>query len=169
MLKITVFPAAILQGILFGSDKPASLNYGGLGIFAGHELSHAFDTDGANYASDGSLRDWWTQKSRQNFLEKVKCLLTQYSSIKDKETGLMLNANKTLPDDIADNGALHLAFAAYKNIVIKKKEGLLPGLTRFNHDQLFFLSQANVGWHRSFCKIQSNFSFFDTDLVLESS
>ena len=138
------FPATSLQGMVFNNERPASLNYGSLGLVAGHEITHGFDTQGANYAADGRYRNWWSEYSRNNFNKKAKCFEEQYSAITDQQTGLRLDGKQTVGENIADNGGIHEAFAAYKKVAETKKEPLLPGLTQFNHDQLFFLSHANV-------------------------
>ena len=142
------FPAGILQGVFFDAGKPSSLNFGALGVVAGHEISHGFDDQGASYAADGSLKNWWSESSKKNFKDKAKCFEDQYSAIKDEQTGLQLNGLKTLGENIADNGGVHQAFAAYRKVAETKDEGVLPGLTQYNHDQLFFLGHANVSYQK---------------------
>jgi predicted metalloendopeptidase len=116
------------------------LNYGALGVVAGHEISHGFDNQGAGYGADGALKNWWSADAKKKFNEKAKCFENQYSAITDKQTGLQLNGKMTLGENIADNGGVHLAFGAYRNVT---KDVTLPGLD-FNRDQLFFLGHANV-------------------------
>jgi endothelin-converting enzyme len=44
-----VFPAGILQAPFYDTDHPQSLNFGGMGVVMGHELTHAFDDQGNHH------------------------------------------------------------------------------------------------------------------------
>ncbi|XP_062861037.1 neprilysin-like [Trichomycterus rosablanca] len=140
-----VFPAGILQPPFFGKGQPWSLNYGGIGMVIGHEITHGFDDNGRNFDKDGDLKDWWTPSSTQNFQELSKCIVDQYSGFSwDLANGQNLNGNNTLGENIADNGGIRQSFQAYQNYVRKNgREAPLPGLD-LNHDQLFFLNFAQV-------------------------
>ncbi|KAI9229872.1 MAG: hypothetical protein DHS80DRAFT_13217 [Piptocephalis tieghemiana] len=72
-----VFPAGILQAPFFNSLLPDYINYGSMGMFVGHELSHAFDNIGRQYDAKGSLNDWWTPKTSQIFSNKTQCFVDQ--------------------------------------------------------------------------------------------
>uniref|UniRef100_A0A663DNE4 Neprilysin n=1 Tax=Aquila chrysaetos chrysaetos TaxID=223781 RepID=A0A663DNE4_AQUCH len=118
-----VFPAGILQPPFFSASQPKSLNYGGIGMVIGHEITHGFDDNGRNFNEDGDLVDWWTEESARNFKELSQCMVYQYGNFSW---------------DLA--GGQH----AYENFVKKHgKEKLLPGL-EMNHKQLFFLNFAQV-------------------------
>ncbi|XP_058490717.1 neprilysin-like isoform X2 [Solea solea] len=140
-----VFPAGILQPPFFSKGQAKSLNYGGVGMVIGHELTHGFDTYGRNYDKNGDMKDWWTPASTQRFLNLSKCMVHQYSNFTwDLANGLNLNGNNTLGENIADNGGIQQAFQAYKMHVKKHGEDLpLPGID-MSHDQLFFLNFAQV-------------------------
>ncbi|XP_066541497.1 neprilysin-like [Hoplias malabaricus] len=146
-----VFPAGILQPPFFGKGQPWSLNYGGIGMVIGHEITHGFDDNGRNFDKDGDLKDWWTQSSTQKFQELSKCIVDQYNSFSwDLANGQNLNGNNTLGENIADNGGIRQSYQAYQNYVRKHgKEAPLPGL-ELNHEQLFFLNFAQIwcGTHR---------------------
>ncbi|XP_068173675.1 neprilysin-like isoform X3 [Antennarius striatus] len=146
-----VFPAGILQPPFFSKGQAKSLNYGGIGMVIGHEITHGFDDNGRNYDKDGDLKDWWTPDSTQRFLELSKCIVNQYSNFSwDLANGLHLNGNNTLGENIADNGGIRQAYQAYVNYVKKNgKEPAMPGID-LSHDQLFFLNFAQVwcGTHR---------------------
>ncbi|XP_059362209.1 neprilysin-like isoform X2 [Carassius carassius] len=146
-----VFPAGILQPPFFGKGQPWSLNYGGIGMVIGHEITHGFDDNGRNFDKDGDLKDWWTPSSTQKFQELSKCIVDQYGSFSwDLANGHNLNGNNTLGENIADNGGIRQSYQAYKNYVKKHgKEATLPGID-LNHEQLFFLNFAQVwcGTHR---------------------
>uniref|UniRef100_A0A673HYJ7 Neprilysin n=1 Tax=Sinocyclocheilus rhinocerous TaxID=307959 RepID=A0A673HYJ7_9TELE len=146
-----VFPAGILQPPFFGKGQPWSLNYGGIGMVIGHEITHGFDDNGRNFDKDGDLKDWWTKSSTQKFHELSKCIVDQYGSYSwDLANGQNLNGNNTLGENIADNGGIRQSYQAYQNYVKKHgKEAPLPGID-LNHEQLFFLNFAQVwcGTHR---------------------
>uniref|UniRef100_A0A8P4K2J4 Neprilysin n=1 Tax=Dicentrarchus labrax TaxID=13489 RepID=A0A8P4K2J4_DICLA len=143
-----VFPAGILQPPFFSKGQAKSLNYGGIGMVIGHEITHGFDDNGRNYDKDGDLKDWWTPDSTQRFLELSKCIVNQYGNFSwDLANGLHLNGNNTLGENIADNGGIR---QAYKNYVKEHgEEPPLPGID-LSHNQLFFLNFAQVwcGTHR---------------------
>ncbi|XP_052008982.1 neprilysin-like [Xyrauchen texanus] len=146
-----VFPAGILQPPFFGKGQPWSLNYGGIGMVIGHEITHGFDDNGRNFDKDGDLKDWWTPSSTQKFHELSKCIVDQYRSFSwDLANGQNLNGNNTLGENIADNGGIRQSYQAYQNYVKKHgKEAPLPGID-LSHEQLFFLNFAQVwcGTHR---------------------
>ncbi|XP_031652768.1 neprilysin-like isoform X1 [Oncorhynchus kisutch] len=147
-----VFPAGILQPPFFGKGQTKSLNFGGIGMVIGHEITHGFDDNGRNYDKDGDLKDWWTPSSTQNFVNLSKCIVDQYGSFSwDLANGLnQLNGNNTLGENIADNGGIRQSYQAYLNYVEKNgNEPLLPGI-HLNHQQLFFVNFAQVwcGTHR---------------------
>uniref|UniRef100_A0A3P9J165 Neprilysin n=1 Tax=Oryzias latipes TaxID=8090 RepID=A0A3P9J165_ORYLA len=146
-----VFPAGILQPPFFSKGQAKSLNYGGIGMVIGHEITHGFDDNGRNYDKDGDLKDWWTPDSTRRFLEQSNCIVDQYSNFSwELANGLHLNGNNTLGENIADNGGIRQAYQAYRNHVKDHgEEPPLPGID-LSHDQLFFLNFAQVwcGTHR---------------------
>ncbi|TEA41430.1 hypothetical protein DBR06_SOUSAS37910006 [Sousa chinensis] len=140
-----VFPAGILQPPFFSAQQSNSLNYGGIGMVIGHEITHGFDDNGRNFNKDGDLVDWWTQQSANNFKDQSQCMVYQYGNFSwDLAGGQHLNGINTLGENIADNGGIGQAYRAYQNYVKKHgEEKLLPGLD-LNHKQLFFLNFAQV-------------------------
>ncbi|NXK72072.1 NEP protein, partial [Amazona guildingii] len=140
-----VFPAGILQPPFFSASQPRSLNYGGIGMVIGHEITHGFDDNGRNFNENGDLVDWWTEESAHNFKELSQCMVYQYGNFSwDLAGGQHLSGINTLGENIADNGGVRQAYKAYENFVEKHgKEKLLPGL-EMNHKQLFFLNFAQV-------------------------
>ncbi|XP_035190421.1 neprilysin [Oxyura jamaicensis] len=140
-----VFPAGILQPPFFSASQPRSLNYGGIGMVIGHEITHGFDDNGRNFNENGDLIDWWTEESARNFKDLSQCMVYQYGNFSwDLAGGQQLSGINTLGENIADNGGVRQAYKAYENYVKKNgKEKLLPGLD-MNHQQLFFLNFAQV-------------------------
>jgi predicted metalloendopeptidase len=141
--SITI-PAGILQLVFFNESRPDYLNYGSIGSVIGHEITHGFDDQGAQYDQNGNLNNWWSQKTQIEFNKRAQCFVEQYGSIKDARINMSLNGLNTLGENIADNGGLRGAYDAYQTKVAKKVDaGLLPGFEDFTLDQLFFISYAN--------------------------
>ncbi|KAG2462924.1 neprilysin-like [Polypterus senegalus] len=140
-----VFPAGILQPPFFGKGQSKSLNFGGIGMVIGHEITHGFDDNGRNFDKNGDLTDWWSQKSAENFKDLSQCMVNQYGNFTwDLAGGQHLNGINTLGENIADNGGIRQSYQAYQKYIKKHgKEELLPGI-ELNHKQLFFLNFAQV-------------------------
>uniref|UniRef100_UPI00358F210D phosphate-regulating neutral endopeptidase PHEX-like isoform X1 n=2 Tax=Myxine glutinosa TaxID=7769 RepID=UPI00358F210D len=142
------FPAGELQKPFFwGKEYPLSLSYGAIGVIVGHELTHAFDNNGRKYNKDGNLNQWWSNTSITAFREKAECMVEQYNEYHWHTAGMDLRGNKTIGENIADNGGLRESFRAYRRWVREERGGReedpLPGLP-FTHNQLFFISYAHV-------------------------
>src|SRR5207342_698119 len=75
-----VFPAAILQPPFFNPAADDAVNYGAIGAVIGHEISHGFDDQGAQYDGDGNLRDWWSKDDHVKFAAKTKALVEEYGA-----------------------------------------------------------------------------------------
>uniref|UniRef100_A0A4W5PZY7 Endothelin-converting enzyme 1 n=1 Tax=Hucho hucho TaxID=62062 RepID=A0A4W5PZY7_9TELE len=137
-----VLPAGILQAPFYSRSWPKALNFGGIGVVMGHELTHAFDDQGREYDKDGNLRSWWKNSSVEAFKKQTQCMVEQYSNYSiNKEP---LNGKHTLGENIADNGGLKAAYKAYVNWIAKNgEEATLPALGMTNH-QLFFVGFAQV-------------------------
>ncbi|MCI4390198.1 hypothetical protein PGIGA_G00119820 [Pangasianodon gigas] len=137
-----VLPAGILQAPFYSHAWPKALNFGGIGVVMGHELTHAFDDQGREYDKDGNLRSWWQNASVKAFKQQTQCLVEQYSNYSINNEPL--NGKHTLGENIADNGGLNAAYKAYVNWIQKNgEEATLPALGMTNH-QLFFVSFAQV-------------------------
>uniref|UniRef100_A0A673K1G7 Endothelin-converting enzyme 1 n=1 Tax=Sinocyclocheilus rhinocerous TaxID=307959 RepID=A0A673K1G7_9TELE len=136
-----VLPAGILQAPFYNHAWPKAMNFGGIGVVMGHELTHAFDDQGREYDKDGNLRQWWQNSSVEAFKHQTQCMVEQYSNYSiNKEP---LNGKHTLGENIADNGGLRAAYKAYINWIEKNGEATLPALGMTNH-QLFFVGFAQV-------------------------
>lgn len=137
-----VLPAGILQAPFYNHAWPKAMNFGGIGVVMGHELTHAFDDQGSEYDKDGNLRQWWQNSSVEAFKHQTQCMVEQYSNYSiNKEP---LNGKHTLGENIADNGGLRAAYKAYINWIKKNgEEATLPALGMTNH-QLFFVGFAQV-------------------------
>ncbi|XP_030072625.1 endothelin-converting enzyme 2 isoform X1 [Microcaecilia unicolor] len=137
-----VFPAGILQAPFYDRQHPKALNFGGIGVVMGHELTHAFDDQGREYDKEGNLRPWWQNSSLDAFKNRTECMVEQYNKYSVNEEHI--NGKQTLGENIADNGGLKAAYHAYKSWLRKNgEEKQLPALGLSNH-QLFFLGFAQV-------------------------
>lgn len=136
-----VFPAGLMQQPFFDASGAAAQIFGALGVVAGHEISHGFDNAGSNFDAKGNWNQWWTNTTASEFETRALCLVDQYSAFyTTAEDGVELvpvDGKKTLGENIADNGGLHVAFKAYKKRVSSSRSD--------NDDnQLFFLSYAQT-------------------------
>ncbi|XP_028650828.1 endothelin-converting enzyme 2b isoform X1 [Erpetoichthys calabaricus] len=137
-----VFPAGILQAPFYARDHPKALNFGGIGVVMGHELTHAFDDQGREYDKDGNLRPWWHNSSVEAFKNRTECMVEQYGQY--TINGEHINGKQTLGENIADNGGLKAAYHAYKKwLKNNREEKHLPAVGLTN-DQLFFVGFAQV-------------------------
>ncbi|KAI9014473.1 hypothetical protein CLU79DRAFT_766920 [Phycomyces nitens] len=148
-----VFPAGILQSPFFNGAYPDYLNYGGIGVVVGHELSHGFDNMGRHYDPDGRLVEWWSNETSAAFDEKTKCFVDQYSNFTvDGGDGekIHLNGKLTLGENLADNGGLGQSYMAWKRRYESDKDSkvynnvLLPGLNDLTRDQLFYVNFGRI-------------------------
>jgi len=142
-LNEIVFPAGILQPPFFNKEATDAVNFGGMGMVVGHEITHGFDDQGRQFDVDGNLKDWWSDKVGKDFVNRAECVKKQYDgyiAIND----VKLNGALTLGENIADLGGLKIAHAAMTDWYTANKkadEGL-----RYTPSQQFFL-----GFAQSWC------------------
>src|SRR5581483_1225435 len=107
------FPAGILQAPFYTQSMDDAVNYGGIGVVIGHELTHGFDDQGRKYDAEGNFKDWWTAEDGKEFEKRATCTADEYSSfvaVKDDKGEVKLNGKLTLGENTADNGGLKLAY-----------------------------------------------------------
>ncbi|XGW29389.1 hypothetical protein V3C99_008868 [Haemonchus contortus] len=158
-LNSITFPAGILQPPYFHPQWPASINYGGMGLVAGHELTHGFDDEGVQWGPGGEIvfpanencKGWMDENSTAGFNSMAQCVISEYNQFCPLDTGRYtpncVNGAQTQGENIADNGGIHAAFRAYRtHIALNGPDPLLPDrlFGQFTHDQLFFLNFAQV-------------------------
>uniref|UniRef100_T1KPP5 Peptidase M13 C-terminal domain-containing protein n=2 Tax=Tetranychus urticae TaxID=32264 RepID=T1KPP5_TETUR len=137
------FPLSIIESTGINADYPMYLNFGAVGWIIGHEISHGFDTVGRKFDEHGNYENWWSDSTTEKFEAKTRCYAEQYSQFELKKTGEKVNGNRTLAENIADNGGMKQAIVAYKKYVKDHgEEPLLPGL-KYNPYQLFFIRSAH--------------------------
>jgi endothelin-converting enzyme/putative endopeptidase len=134
------FPAAILQPPFFDPAAPDASNYGGIGTVIGHEISHTFDSQGADFDSKGAVRNWWTPADYAHFKQVTAALAAQFDSY-EPLPGLHVNGKQTLGEDIADLGGVNASLDAY-HVALAGKTA--PKVGDFTGDQQFFIAFAQV-------------------------
>ena len=135
------FPAAILQPPFFNPDADDAVNYGGIGVVIGHEMTHGFDDQGRNYDKDGNISAWWTEEDEEKFNERAKVLVDQYDKIVVLDT-LHADGSYTLGENIADQGGLLIAYQAYMNTL--RGKDIPADIDGFTHSQRFYIGYANL-------------------------
>ena len=134
------FPAAILQPPFFDPTADDAANYGAIGGVIGHEMSHGFDDQGAQFDKYGNQHNWWTAQDKKNFDARTKVLADWFSSF-EVLPGVKVNGKQTLGENIGDNGGLNIAFRALQNAM---KKNPLPVKDGFTPEQRFFLAWGRV-------------------------
>jgi putative endopeptidase len=135
MNQIT-FPAAILQPPFFDPAADPAVNYGAIGAIIGHEISHSFDDQGAQFDAEGRLRNWWTDEDLAHFRASSEALVKQYDAYKVLPD-LSVNGKLTLSENIADVAGLAASYDAYRMSLGGKPAPVVAGLTG---DQQFFIA-----------------------------
>lgn len=111
--NIIVFPAAILQAPFYSLEQSSSANYGGIGAVIAHEISHAFDNNGAKFDEFGNMNNWWTETDLKHFEELAKQMIQEFDGI--DFAGGKVNGTLTVSENIADAGGLSCALEAAKS------------------------------------------------------
>ncbi len=136
-----VFPAAILQAPFFDARADAAVNFGGIGAVIGHEISHGFDDQGAQFDENGNLINWWTEEDLKQFEERGKKLATQFNGF-EALPGQFVNGEFTMGENIGDLGGIN---SAYDGLLIHlKRTGESGKIDGFTPQQRFFLSWATI-------------------------
>ena len=134
------FPAAILQPPFFDPEADYVSNYGAIGVVISHEMTHGFDDQGCQFDKDGNLKNWWTADDKTKYDERTKVLADWFSK-QEAVPGLKVNGQKTLGENIGDNGGLKIAYRAYEN---RMKQEPLKTVDGFTPAQRFYLAYARV-------------------------
>lgn len=141
-----VFPAGILQPPFFNVDASLAVNLGGIGVVVGHELTHGFDDQGAQFDAAGNLKDWWQPETHREFVQRTQCVIDQYAQYQISD-GTTVDGAHTVGENIADIGGVKLAFAAFRSLRQSAATRLVAG--GFTEDQQFFL-----GFGQAWCAKQ---------------
>jgi predicted metalloendopeptidase len=141
------FPAGILQPPFYDNNMDDAVNFGGIGVVIGHEMTHGFDDEGRKFDPQGNLRDWWTPRDAEAFSERAQCLVDEYNGFvtvkddKDPKNDVHLNGKLTLGENTADNGGVRIALMALEDTLAGKER---PKIDGFTPEQRLFLSFGQV-------------------------
>jgi len=143
------FPAGILQPPFFDPDIDPAVNFGGIGVVIGHEMTHGFDDQGSKYDGKGNLREWQTAEDRAKFVERTDCEVKEYSGFEaapahGDSQAQNLNGKLTLGENTADNGGLRIAYMALLDTLAKQGKTISDKIDNYSEAQRFFLGFAQV-------------------------
>lgn len=144
------FPAGILQPPFFSAKVDEPVNYGGIGVVIGHELTHGFDDQGRKFDGEGNFTNWWGPNDGPEFERRAQCVADEYSSfvsVKDDKGEVHLNGKLTLGENTADNGGLKLAFMSMDSQTGNRQTGDTNNdekIDGFTPVQRFFIGFAQV-------------------------
>jgi putative endopeptidase len=139
-----VFPAGILQPPFFDKTMDDAVNFGGIGLVIGHELTHGFDDQGRKFDPQGNLHDWWTEQDGKEFEKRAACVADEYSNFVAVDD-LKLNGKLTLGENTADNGGARIALMALEHMIADDKTGKEgQKIDGYTPEQRYFLGFARV-------------------------
>lgn len=137
LLQELTFPAGILQPPAFSADYVDAVNYGAIGVVIGHEISHGFDDQGAQFDAQGRLNDWWTPADLEKFHAKTGCVARQFDGFTLDDSDIHINGKLVLGESIADLAGLKISYLAFKKTPQGKSDVKING---FTPDQQFFIA-----------------------------
>jgi len=144
-----VFPAGILQPPFFDPKMDDAVNFGGIGLVIGHELTHGFDDQGRKFDPQGNLHDWWTEEDGKEFEKRASCVADEYSGFVAVDD-VKLNGRLTLGENTADNGGARIALAALERMIAEDKSGKEgQKIDGYTPEQRFFLGFGRVWCEKS--------------------
>jgi len=143
------FPAGILQPPFFDPDIDPAVNFGGIGVVIGHEMTHGFDDQGSKYDGKGNFREWQTAEDRKKFNDRTDCEVKEYGGFEtapahDEVAAQNLNGKLTLGENTADNGGLRIAYLALLDTLAKENKTVDEKIGGYSEAQRYFLGFAQV-------------------------
>lgn len=137
LLNEIVFPAGILQPPAFSIATSDTVNYGAIGVVIGHEISHGFDDQGAQYDAQGRLKNWWTDADLKRFQTRTACVVKQFDGY-FVEPGIHHNGKLVLGESIGDLAGAKIAYRALQ--ISRRGKPPLPTIAGFTPEQQFFIA-----------------------------
>src|SRR5438105_5206691 len=137
LLNEIVFPAGILQPPAFDLEATDAVNYGAIGVVIGHEISHGFDDQGAQFDASGRLRNWWTAADLAALHQRGQCVVQQFESYYI-EPGIHHNGKLVLGESIGDLAGAKIAYRAYQKS--REGKGPEPTIDGYTPEQQFFIA-----------------------------
>jgi putative endopeptidase len=137
------FPAGILQPPFYDFKIDPAVNFGGIGVVIGHEMTHGFDDQGGKYDAQGNVRSWWTPEDQKKFNERTDCEVKEYDNF-EVAPGQKLNGKLTLGENTADNGGLRIAYAALMSTLAQENKSKADKIDGYTEAQRYFISWGQV-------------------------
>ncbi|BFZ14183.1 hypothetical protein BsWGS_17222 [Bradybaena similaris] len=155
------YTSFLLQKPWFVDDAVMANNYASFGFFIAHEIIHAFDVVGIYYHANGTADMWLKDAVMTDFYNRVQCFKDQYNNYFYKTVGGFVNGELTIQENLADNGAVNVAYRAFMNYTktVTPREADLPGVGK-EYEKLFFLKIARV-WCLKETKLKGYASIVD--------
>ncbi len=152
------FPAGGLQPPFFDFASDPAVNFGGIGVGIGHEITHGFDDQGSKYDGKGNLREWQTPEDRKAFNERTDCQVNEYNGFEAAPAqgdtpALHLNGKLTLGENTADNGGLRIAWMALLDTLAAEGKSINDKIDGYTEAQRYF-----IAWGQVWCQNQSDSS-----------
>lgn len=141
-LNEIVFPAGILQPPFFDPSMDDAVNFGGIAVVIGHEITHGYDDQGRKYDADGNLKEWWTAEDAQEFQNRARRIVEQYGRF-EPLPGMTVNGELTMGENIADLGGVSIAFEALQRRIASGRTKD-ERIDEFTPEQRFFLSYGQI-------------------------
>ncbi|KAG1656815.1 Neprilysin-2 [Nymphon striatum] len=135
--------AGILQDVYFQSNRPMSMNYGGIGWIIGHEISHGFDVNGRKFGRNGNLHEWWSDGTLSRYNKKVDCFKEEFGKYNYPLLGdTKLNAHATIAEILADAAGVMSSYEVFTS----KSKGMSKSAPKifgdFTDRQLYWIAYA---------------------------
>jgi putative endopeptidase len=143
------FPAGILQPPFYDFKADDGLNFGGIGAVIGHELTHGFDDQGAQFDAEGNLKSWWTPADEKAFKERTQCLVDEYDKFVAVDD-VHVRGKLTLGENTADNGGVRIALMALLSSLANSGKAA-EKIDGYTPEQRLFL-----GWGQIWCQNQTD-------------
>jgi endothelin-converting enzyme/putative endopeptidase len=137
LLNEIVFPAGILQPPAFDLAASDAVNYGAIGVVIGHEISHGFDDQGAQFDAQGRLKNWWSDADLKAFQTRTACVVKQFDGY-FIEPGIHHNGKLVLGESIGDLAGARIAYRALE--ISRRGKAPLPTIDGFTPEQQFFIA-----------------------------
>jgi putative endopeptidase len=143
------FPAGILQPPFYDFNADPAVNFGGIGVVIGHEMTHGFDDQGSKYDGKGNLREWQTAEDRKKFTERTDCEVKEYDGFEaspahDGMPAQNLKGALTLGENTADNGGLRIAYMALLDTLAAEHKSIDDKIDGYTEAQRYFISFGQI-------------------------
>lgn len=108
--------AGLMAGVFYSQDASLETILGSLGMIIGHEMTHAFDANGAKYDMNGNAVDWWTAADYAAFTDRCRAMEEMFDRF-EVAPGIPANGKITLGENIADLGGVTTSLEVTERMV----------------------------------------------------